>query len=210
MRGPPSTRSKEEVVKDFRTGEILDAARRVIGELGYAEASMERIAQAASVAKGTLYLYFKSKESLLSAALERGFAELMERTRAGTARARGPLPKLREVAHAFLEHSLAHQTFYRALQETPEIGPEGVSEVSHRLRALVDEYIHHVSAFVERGIRSGELRPVDPTRAARLLVELLRGVVADRLGGRRPDALDGDVDLVLDFFLHGVAQGGRR
>jgi AcrR family transcriptional regulator len=210
MRAPPPTRSKGEVVKDFRTGEILDAARRVIGELGYGDASMERIAQAASVAKGTLYLYFKSKESLLQAALERGYAELMERTRAGTVRARGPLPKLREVARAFLEHSLAHQTFYRALQETPELGPEGVSEVSRRLRVLVDDYIHRVSALVERGIKSGELRPVDPERAARLLVELLRGVIADRLQKAHADSIDDDADLVIDFFLHGVASGGRR
>ncbi len=210
MRIPPTARSKEEVVKDFRTVEILDAARRVIGELGYGDASMERIAQAASVAKGTLYLYFKSKESLMQAALERGYAELMERTRAGTVRVRGPLAKLREVARAFLEHSLAHQTFYRALQETPEIGPEGVSEVSHRLRALVDDYIHHVSALVERGIKSGDLRPVEPARAARLLVELLRGVVADRLRQPHADAIDEDVDLVIEFFLHGVASGGRK
>ena len=40
-------RTKEEVVKDFRTGEIVQAARRVIGELGFADASMERIAQEA-------------------------------------------------------------------------------------------------------------------------------------------------------------------
>jgi AcrR family transcriptional regulator len=206
----PPSRSKGEVVKDFRTGEILDAARRVIGELGYGDASMERIAHAASVAKGTLYLYFKSKESLLQAVLEHGYAELMERTRARTLRARGPLAKLREVAHAFLEHSLAHQAFYRALRENPEIGPEGVTEISRRLRALVDDYIHHVSALVERGIKTGELRPVEAERAARLLVELLRGAVADRLREAHADAIEDDVDLVVDFFLHGVASGGRR
>jgi AcrR family transcriptional regulator len=210
MRAPPIARSKEEVVKDFRTGEILDAARRVIGELGYGDASMERIAHAASVAKGTLYLYFKSKESLLQAAVERGYAELMGATRAATARGRGPLGKLRELARAFLEHSLAHQTFYRALQETPELGPEGVSEVSRRFRTLVDDYIHHVSAFVERGIKSGELRPVDPERAARLLVDLLRGVITDHVRQPHAVAIDDDVELVLDLFLPGVASGGRR
>ena len=45
MATPHTSRTKEEVLKDFRTAEILDAARRVIGELGYADASMERIAQ---------------------------------------------------------------------------------------------------------------------------------------------------------------------
>ena len=51
-----AAKTKDEVVKDFRTGEIVRAARRVIGELGFDEASMERIAHEAGVAKGTIYL----------------------------------------------------------------------------------------------------------------------------------------------------------
>ena len=65
--------TKEEVVKDFRTGEIANAARRVIGELGYPEASMERIAQEAGVSKGTLYLYYRNKRALLLTAIEHSF-----------------------------------------------------------------------------------------------------------------------------------------
>jgi AcrR family transcriptional regulator len=210
MRSAPQVRSKEAVVKDFRTGEILDAARRVIAELGYGEASMERIAQAASVAKGTLYLYFKSKESLLVEVLERGFAELQEVSRARTLRARGTTAKLRELACSFLEHSALHQDFYRALLESPELGPYGVSEVSRRFRLLIDAYIAYVGSIVERGTRAGELRTVDPARAARFLVEVLRGVVADRMRESDPPAIGDDVDAVLDFFFHGVGAGERK
>ncbi len=90
-------RTKETVVKDFRTSEILDAARRVIADVGYADASMERIAQKAGVAKGTLYLYFENKETLLVRTFEDGLGELISRARGATQRARFYTCKLREI-----------------------------------------------------------------------------------------------------------------
>jgi AcrR family transcriptional regulator len=206
MATPHTSRTKEEVLKDFRTAEILDAARRVIGELGYADASMERIAQEAGVAKGTLYLYFKNKQSLLLAALELGYEELVSRTRSATGRARGSEEKLRQVAETFVEHSSEHRSFYRALQE-PDLGPDALSHVSERMRDLLDGYVELLRGTVERGIRKGELRPVDPRRAASVFVEILRGVVTARVRATDPDSVANDVDRVLDLFLHGVSAG---
>ena len=83
-----SARSKEELLKVFRTEEILQAARRVISRDGLADASVERIAAEAGVAKGTLYLYFDSKETLLARACEPVVAELLRRTRRAIQRTR--------------------------------------------------------------------------------------------------------------------------
>jgi AcrR family transcriptional regulator len=90
-------RTREQVIRDFRTSEILGAARRVIAEIGFGDASMERIAQEAGVSKGTIYLYFDGKEALLVEALKRAFDLLMERTRSAARRARGSRAKLRAV-----------------------------------------------------------------------------------------------------------------
>jgi len=57
-------RSKEEVVQEFRVQSIRDAAMRVIARKGMAAATMQEIADEAGVAKGTIYLYFRDKESL--------------------------------------------------------------------------------------------------------------------------------------------------
>ena len=92
MVGLTATKTKDEVVKDFRTGEIVRAARRVIGELGFDEASMERIAHEAGIAKGTIYLYFRNKEELLAHVAEHGFRELMERARLATRARAAPSP----------------------------------------------------------------------------------------------------------------------
>ena len=59
--------TKKEIVTEFRTREILAAARRLMQSRGVEEVTMEEIAAAAGVAKGTVYLYFQGKEDLIQA-----------------------------------------------------------------------------------------------------------------------------------------------
>ncbi|MGH7864881.1 MAG: helix-turn-helix domain-containing protein, partial [Candidatus Binataceae bacterium] len=59
--------SREELIKEYRVAEILDATRRVIGRYGFQGATIDRVAEEAKVAKGTIYLYFETKDSLLHA-----------------------------------------------------------------------------------------------------------------------------------------------
>ncbi|MEM1029942.1 MAG: TetR/AcrR family transcriptional regulator [Myxococcota bacterium] len=62
--------------KAQRRDELLDAARRVFAEKGFHEAKVEDIAQAAGVAKGTLYLYFPDKRSVFSELIDHLFLRL--------------------------------------------------------------------------------------------------------------------------------------
>ena len=64
--------SKEDVLGSYRREALLAAAMRVFGERGFEGATMERIADEADVAKGTTYLYYRSKQSIYDAALSHG------------------------------------------------------------------------------------------------------------------------------------------
>ena len=59
--------TKKEIVTEFRTREILAAARRLMQSRGVEAVTVEEIAAAAGVAKGTVYLYFQGKEDLIQA-----------------------------------------------------------------------------------------------------------------------------------------------
>ena len=59
--------TKKEIVTAFRTREILAAARQLLDQRGLEAMTMEEIAASAGVAKGTLYLYFQSKDDLIQA-----------------------------------------------------------------------------------------------------------------------------------------------
>ena len=206
-----STRTKEEVVKDFRTGEILRAARRVIGEVGFEEASMDRIAHEAGVAKGTIYLYFRNKEELLAHVADHGFHELMERARPAVAKARGAAPKLVGLLGAALAHTAENREIFRALQERTRHGIEPASPLGEKLERNREELLQLAAGIIERGARSGELRGCDSRRAARFLIESLRGAIVDRYHNPSQAGVAKDAEEIVDFFLHGVgAREGRK
>src|SRR5262245_28310264 len=68
--------SREEVLTTFRRSALIDAAVHVFGDRGFDSATMDAIAAEARVAKGTIYLYYRSKQAIYDAALETGLAEL--------------------------------------------------------------------------------------------------------------------------------------
>ena len=91
----PSSRRR---LKEARPQQLLDAALELFVEKGFAATRAEEVAQRAGVAKGTLYLYYPSKEELLKAVIRE---HLSSRIAAGAAEAekhRGPVAELlREV-----------------------------------------------------------------------------------------------------------------
>jgi AcrR family transcriptional regulator len=207
-QGPPA-RTKEELVKEFRTGEILRAARQVIAGLGLGEASMERIAQGAGISKGTIYLYFQNKEQLLVRAVQQAFEELMARLQAAVsvAAASGTgagVERLRALVQSSLEHAVENRGFFRALMEPRGLGPESVSELARRFAVQNEQYVDFVASVVEAGARRGEFRDLPPRLVAVALAGALRGAIAERIASGAAGEPGPDANAILDLLLHGV------
>ena len=206
-QGPPA-RTKEELVKEFRTGEILRAARQVIANLGLGEASMERIAQGAGISKGTIYLYFQNKEQLLVRAVQQAFEELMARLQSAVDAAGSAPERLRALVQSSLHHATENRGFFRALMEPRGLGAESVSELARRFAAQNEEYVAFVARALEEGARRGEFRNLPPRLVAVALSGALRGAVAERIAAGSGGDLERDTDTILDLLLHGVI--GKR
>src|ERR1700730_7495747 len=73
-------KTRKELLSEWRHGEVLQAARRIFARLGYSATNVEDIAREAGMAKGTIYLYFKSKEEVFAAMLARDFECLTDKT----------------------------------------------------------------------------------------------------------------------------------
>src|SRR5690242_4580128 len=69
-------RTKKDVVTEFRTSGILEAARKVFATKGLNDTTVDDIAGAAGVAKGTIYLYYESKRDIYFAALKFGISQM--------------------------------------------------------------------------------------------------------------------------------------
>lgn len=200
-----STRTKEEVVRIFRTEEILDATRRVIARDGLADASMERIASEARVAKGTLYLYFESREALLARACGDVVSELLRRTRGAVERTRGVRRKLEQTVRIGLEHSTEHRTLLRALEVEGRLGSSlGPAPTRKELAA----YLGLISGLIERGVRGRTFRRVDSHWAARCLLGMMRMAMLE--DGRDAPAAETTAEEIVDFLIQGIGTGERR
>src|SRR5215475_10801701 len=92
---PVMGRTRKDVVSEFRRTELLTAARTVFSKKGFHDATIDDIAETAEVAKGTVYLYYKSKKEIYLEALRFGIESLNRKL---NARVGGPgscLEKLR-------------------------------------------------------------------------------------------------------------------
>jgi TetR/AcrR family fatty acid metabolism transcriptional regulator len=199
-----SSQSKDEVLKVFRTMEIIDAARRVIMEVGYPDASMDRIAQEAGVAKGTLYLYFKNKDELLARTFAEEHDQMMDRLRKSAQTVSGYTEQLRSLVRETMAHAVDHQAFRQALHGSPDISPFGTNTSSAEIRREVEDYGGFVAEIIEKGMQAGEFRKGNAAKFAMYLTQLVAGAVTAQLRKPEDDARLTSAEEITDFFLLGA------
>src|SRR5262245_58615455 len=117
-----TSRSKAEVVTAYRRGQILDAARERFLKSGLAGTTMSEIARAAGVAKGTVYLYFPSKDAVLHQILRDDLAELRDETLPAIQKHAPIEERLRAYLKGMVAFYEARKNFIEICQV--ELGPE--------------------------------------------------------------------------------------
>lgn len=154
--GSMGTRERRRREAESRRQEILDAARKVFFESGYGGASMPRIAEAAELAPGTLYLYFPSKEALYVELLLEGYDILLERLKTAAKRPDLPAVLAGRLVDVFLKFAKTHPEYYDIIffliHRERSGGWEGTfpAEVVQRARAKEEQCKEIVAGVLER------------------------------------------------------------
>ena len=142
-----------------RGEEVYAAALRLFRQKGYHATSMQDIAAAVGLYKGSLYHYIGSKEELLVRVFERAMAALLEDTeRIAADEALRPSAQLRQIIEAHVEavaNNLDALTVY--LHEWRALAGESLASV----RLQRERYTALVSGIVSRGVRVGEFQAAD-------------------------------------------------
>lgn len=155
--------------KHARPQEILNAALSLFVEKGFAAARADEIAARAGVSKGTLYLYFHSKEHLLKELIAQRFSSQIAISFHGATDARGSLDVLREVVATWRSTLVDGDAggivklLFTEARNFPVLADFWMREIITPTRLLV-------SKLVERGIERAEFRAVDPNSAVDALV----------------------------------------
>ena len=193
---------------EARPEEILAAALEVFGEQGFARARLEDVARRAGVSKGTLYLYFQSKEELFRAMVRARVvtaveaAEHLVGTHTGSARdaletlARAMWASLRREDMARITRLVQFE-----LVRFPELARFYFDEVIARSRRLLE-------TVLRRGVESGEFRPLDVRFAGRLLPGLLSHFGQTQCFFRKydPEPYNDEqiVTGIIEMYLRGI------
>lgn len=170
-----------------RRQEILEAAEEVFQAKGFAAATMEEVANAAEVSKGTLYLYFRSKDALLGEILGTYVSDAGERMRQCLIQARSGFDALGRLAREMYRFATAHPEQFCLGMGWLMPGSPDVSSAAFEIyrRGVRTLFQRHVQA-IERGQQDGSVRTdLEPRRLALQLWSAVRGTILSDLNAHR-------------------------
>lgn len=184
-RAPAKSRPRQGEVTRRR---LLDAAEAVFAELGYHDASIVRITEAAGVAQGTFYIYFESKQQVF----EEVVLDLNHRVRqAMTTAAAGAANRLeaeRRGFAAFFRFTAEHPGLYRVIRQAEFVSPAAMAEHYER---IIAGYVPQL----EEAMSEGQVAPTDPTVLAWALVAVgelagMRWILWDKSKAMPPEIFE--------------------
>jgi AcrR family transcriptional regulator len=209
-----SIKERKERERAQRREVLIDAAERIFFAKGFENATMEMVAEEAEYSKATLYLYFKSKEDLYLAIIERGntilrqmFTEVLNSKQAG-------FDKIRSIGEAYCAFAKKYPAYFNAmlyfetadsdrlLKESPFA--QACFEQSHQIFEIVIEVL-------EQGLRDRTIRKdIDPNMVAILLWAQTTGVL--QIAQKRPEHLrehhkidpDKMIEATIEFIGHSL------
>jgi AcrR family transcriptional regulator len=202
---------KRRVVKptEQRRAEILEAALRLFSSKGFHDTTMEEVANAAGVAKGTIYLYFQSKEHLLLA-LKRDFmqgltdavanivADAIEQLEGGKATDYRDI--IDDIFHAVVDyHTSQRDAVEVVVRQSPS--PDLVNEALE----LERDYLGLITSAFRTGMEYGLVHTEDPEMTAHLITAAIRDNIATCLCYGEPADLDRLVEASKQMLYKALA-----
>ena len=172
------TRERKEREREARKNAILEAAKTVFFQKGLHAATMDQIAEAAELSKGTLYLYFPNKEELYISILLEGLALLHERLEKAVRDTEGWEEKLRNIGWSYYSFYQEERNYFDILflYQHGEI----MSNVSEHLYQMCFEKglscLNVLSQVIKEGMDAGEIEYHEPMELAVILWGSFNGI----------------------------------
>lgn len=193
--------TKTEVVEQFRCQAIRDAAMRLVTRKGYDHVTVQDIADEAGIAKGTVYLYFKSREDIFERTITFSFEELRERIAETIARGGTFVEAVERVVQVQLDYFEQRHEFFRLYLAMAE--PLGARRL--RKHAFYRTYIAQIASMVEAATARGEVRAEPAERIAIAVNSVIRDIGLQRMTEKTKRPLAEDVQFARDFICRGIA-----
>jgi AcrR family transcriptional regulator len=156
--------SDKSARKTIVAKEVLEQAALLFARKGFANTSLQDVAEAIGLSRPALYYYFPSKNALLEALVEdvtvaavRMLAEIRNNTELG------PEDRLRRAVESLVLWGLDRPTRFKVIDRAEDLLPPDISATHEAAKRQV---LQAMSTLIADGVAAGILRPVDPRIAA--------------------------------------------
>jgi TetR/AcrR family transcriptional regulator, fatty acid metabolism regulator protein len=193
-------------VLDKRTA-ILDAATATFAKHGFFGAQVADIARAAGIAAGTVYLYFRSKDEILTSIFDRTMREAIAEGRAALAELDHPVERLRRIARLHLarlgrDRNLAI-VFQVELRQTTKF-------MEQFSKSGFADYLALIQETIEDGQARGVIRKaINARTASKVVFGALDEMATNWILSRRRYTLEDQADEIVDLLVGGFGTPGK-
>jgi AcrR family transcriptional regulator len=193
--------------KDARPPEILEAALAVFAQKGFAATRLDDVAAKAGITKGTIYLYFDSKQALFEALARQSVGAQIDQVTAQLAQFSGSSSDL--LRFVLTTMGRFAMTSDRIVLPRLVLGEAAnfPQLAEFWRREIIDRGIGLMSGVIRRGIESGEFRKIEPQHAARLCVAPILIIMLWRTTFAQFDAEPYDYQGLVDAHLQTLLKG---
>jgi AcrR family transcriptional regulator len=203
-----SSSAQPRVSQTSKRERIIEAGLKLFANESYQAVTMDRVAEAAGVAKGTLYLYFQSKEDLYLGILTDGMESLARNYQASVDPQADVKVRLRRAITVSIEfYDQRHDLLRLMMTEEPRM-PEARNRLREEWR---DRGVRFFNSLIEEGVQSGAFRAIDARLATFAILGSIRSVMLF-YGAQRPVDQIGDElgEMVVRSLSHDAATNHRK
>jgi AcrR family transcriptional regulator len=194
----------KEVIRDFRRDQVIEVARRLFGERGTTDVSMDEIAAEAGVARSTVYVYFANRDELLRACLKGMHDQLLEDIAETWEHDAEPAHRLERLVEAMLVRIDDNPAFFRLALLTQGTISQGGEAVGTELALIGLNIARLITDLYGDGVASGTFRQMDPDQAVNLIGQQIYGAMSVRAAEPLPPDASDAATRICEFLLHGL------
>jgi len=187
--------------------QILEAGEKLFAKKGFYPTTMEEVARAAGLAKGTIYLHFNDKRDLFFSIIEKKLDILLEKIEKEMRKDEFPSQRIKLAIGIHLRFLEENRDFFKIMQALPESLKQ---EMERKLKGRVIEkqsrYVEILDQLIRKGIRNQEIKPLDSRKLAVILVGMMHSLTIYWISRKEKGSLSQDDSLVWQVFWEGISK----
>ncbi|MEW8955257.1 TetR/AcrR family transcriptional regulator [Clostridium sp.] len=179
---------------------IFQSAVKVFSNSGYSGATMDDIALAAGVAKGTLYYHFKSKEEIFNYIMSEGMDLIKDEVKSAADAEENVLLKMRTMVRIQLKLVYENKDFFKVIMS--QVWGQELRQLE--LRKLLQGYLEIIEGYLEEAMEHGVIKKGDSKFMAYTFFGTLCSAAIYELINSKDTDIDGLIDSLMEYVLKGI------